>query len=117
MHHVGRKKGTMKSPFAALVASLSLASVVPSMATTLDSNFQETAFASVGSGVTGLAWAPDGSNRLFVSRKAGEIRVIKNGAVLATPFVTVNPIFLNAECGLVGFCFDPNFVINGYVYV
>ncbi len=42
-------------------------------AATLDSNFQETTFATVGSQVTGMAWAPDGSSRLFVSRKGGII--------------------------------------------
>jgi glucose/arabinose dehydrogenase len=86
-------------------------------AATLDSNFQETIFASAGSQVTGLAWPPDGSNRLFASRKAGEIQIVKNGSVLAAPFATVSPVYLNSECGLIGICFDPNFAVNGYVYV
>ncbi len=85
--------------------------------TTLDSNFSEGTFATVGSLVTGLAWAPDGSNRLFVSRKAGAIEIVKNGVVLATPFATVSPLVTTVECGLIGICFDPNFVMNGYVYV
>jgi glucose/arabinose dehydrogenase len=91
--------------------------VLVARATTLDSNFQETTFATVGTEVTGLAWAPDGSNRLFASRKGGVIQIVKNGAVLPTPFATVSPIFLNSECGLIGICFDPNFMVNGYVYV
>ncbi len=85
-------------------------------AATLDANFQESNFATVGSQVTGMAWAPDGSNRLFVSRKGGIIQIVKNGAVLPTPFATVSPIFTGSECGLIGICFDPNFAANGYVY-
>jgi glucose/arabinose dehydrogenase len=88
-----------------------------SFATTLDANFQETTFATVGSQVTGMAWAPDSSKRLFVSRKGGVIQIVKDGTVLGTPFATVSPIFLNSECGLIGICFDPNFAGNGYVYV
>ena len=84
---------------------------------TLDTNFTETTYASAGGQLTGLAWAPDGSRRLFVSRKTGEIMIIKNGATLPTPFATVSPVFLNSECGLIGICFDHNFILNGYVYV
>src|SRR5215211_5731546 len=51
--------------------------------------------------ITHIAWAPDGSNRLFVARKGGEIRIIKNGALVPTPFATESPIFLNNECGLI----------------
>jgi glucose/arabinose dehydrogenase len=90
---------------------------IASWAATLDANFQETPFATVGSQVTGIAWAPDGSNRLFVTRKAGEIQIVKNGVVLSTPFATLSPIFTSSECGLIGFCFDPNFAANGYLYV
>src|SRR5688500_4902301 len=57
---------------------------------------------------TSLAWAPDGSNRLFITRKNGEIRIIKNGALLSTPFATVSPIFTTGECGIQSLCFDPN---------
>lgn len=82
----------------------------------LDVNFQETTFATAGSQVTSLAWAPDGSHRLFVTRKGGVIEIVKNGSVLATPFATVSPVHLNGESGLVGICFDPNFMSNGHVY-
>ena len=58
-------------------------------------NFTETSFvtnaAQLGS-ATGLAWAPDGSNRLFVIRKGGEVRIVQDGALLSTPFATVSPV-------------------------
>src|SRR5687768_7410436 len=54
-------------------------------ATVNDPGFSDTVFVSgLGDG-TQMAFAPDG--RLFVSRKAGQLRVIKNGALLATPFL------------------------------
>ena len=61
-----------------------------------------------------MAIAPDG--RLFVCEQGGDLRVIKNGALLSTPFVsiTVDDFF---ERGLLGVAFDPNFVTNKYVYV
>jgi glucose/arabinose dehydrogenase len=100
-----------------LAAGLGLFAQSQAAATVLDTNFQQTVFAGVGSQTTGMAWAPDGSKRLFVSRKTGQIQIIKNGVVLPTPFATLSPIYLNSECGLIGICFDPNFIANGYVYV
>ena len=67
-------------------------------------------------GATGMAWAPDGSNRLFVIKKGGTVRVVQNGAVLPTVWAEIEPIYETSECGLIGFCFDPDFVTNGYVY-
>src|SRR4051812_47711613 len=37
---------------------------------------------------TSMAFAPDG--RLFVALQSGDLRVIKNGALLPTPFVSVS---------------------------
>ena len=50
----------------------------------------------------------DGSGRLFVVEKGGNIRVIKNGALLPTPFLTI-PVTTNSESGLLGLAFHPNF--------
>jgi hypothetical protein len=88
--------------------------------TVLDPNFSESVFATdlVNLGnVTAMAWAPDGSNRLFVNRKDGQVRIIKNGMLLSTPFATLSPILTTSECGLLGICFDPDFIHNRYVYL
>lgn len=66
--------------------------------------------------LTGLGWAPDGSNRLFVITKTGAVRIVKNGAVLTAPFWQFAPIHTGSECGLIGFAFDPGFASNGFVY-
>ena len=61
-----------------------------------------------------MAFAPDG--RLFVAQQGGALRVIKNGSLLATPFLTVT-VNSSGERGLLGVAFDPDFPINQYVYV
>jgi glucose/arabinose dehydrogenase len=50
----------------------------------------------------------DGSGRLFVVEKGGAIRVIKNGALLATPFLS-RSVTTSSESGLLGLAFHPNF--------
>jgi glucose/arabinose dehydrogenase len=85
-------------------------------------NFTESAYVSNPNQLgfaTGMAWAPDGSNRLFVIRKSGQVRVVQNGALLPTPFATVQPVYADSfsESGLIGICFDRNYVNNRYVYL
>jgi Glucose / Sorbosone dehydrogenase len=66
--------------------------------------------------MTDLEWAPDASERLFIAQKGGVVRVFQRGNLLPTPFVTETPVHTASECGLIGMCFDPNFLQNGYVY-
>jgi glucose/arabinose dehydrogenase len=61
-----------------------------------------------------MAFSPDG--RLFVCLQGGQLRVIKNAALLATPFVSLTVDSFN-ERGLLGVTFDPNFATNQFVYV
>src|SRR5437870_7083650 len=74
--------------------------------------------AQVGSNLSGsptsMAFAPDG--RLFVCLQGGQLRVIRNGTLLATPFLTV-PVDAAGERGLLGVTFDPDFANNQFVYV
>lgn len=89
-------------------------------ATSLDANFTESVAINDSGKIgfcTDLVWAPDGSNRLFITRWNGEIRIMKNGVLNVTPFATVSPVFTQNECGLLSICFDPNFAVNHYVYV
>ena len=82
-----------------------------------DSGFTETSFASGLSEPVQMAWAPDGTNRLFVTEKSAGVRVIENGALLATPFATFPQLYTNSECGVLGICFDNAYAANRYVYV
>jgi glucose/arabinose dehydrogenase len=117
----------------AVLAVLTLSSVRAAPVDT--TNFSETSFVSSSNLAfpTGLAWAPDGSGRLFVICKGGQVRIVQHtkgsasGTVLADPWATfgttdpatpnsIGTIITASECGLIGMCFDPGFVTNRYVY-
>ena len=85
----------------------------PLDAATLPTGFTESQVGGLSS-PTAMELAPDG--RLFVCLQGGQLRVIKNGALLATPFLTLMPNSLG-ERGLLGVAFDPNFLSNNFVYV
>lgn len=61
-----------------------------------------------------MAIAPDG--RVFICEQAGRLRVVKNGVLLAAPFLTLT-VDSSGERGLLGVAFDPDFQTNHYVYV
>jgi len=82
-------------------------------AATLPSGFTETQISGLSS-PTAMEFAPDG--RLFVCLQTGQLRVIKNGALLPTPFVSLS-VDSSGERGLLGIAFDPNFAANNFVYV
>jgi glucose/arabinose dehydrogenase len=63
---------------------------------------------------TAMAFLPDG--RLFVCQQGGAVRVIKNGALLPTPFVSLT-VDSAGERGLIGIAIDPQFASNGFVYL
>ena len=72
---------------------------------------------SVGNGLlvqTASAFAPDG--RIFVAEQTGRIRIIKNGATVATPFATLT-VDASGERGLLGIAVDPDFLTNKFIYV
>lgn len=83
-------------------------------AATLPAGFTESLVTSGLSSPTSMAVAPDG--RIFVCEQGGALRVIKNGALLPTPFLSLSVNSLG-ERGLLGVEFDPNFATNQYIYV
>jgi glucose/arabinose dehydrogenase len=83
-------------------------------AATLPTGFTETPVATGLSSATAMEIAPDG--RIFVCQQTGQLRVIKNGSLLATPFLSLT-VDSNGERGLLGVAFDPNFAANNFVYV
>lgn len=97
---------------AALVITLLLPAALP--AATVPSGFTDSTIASGLSSPTAMEIAPDG--RIFVSQQTGALRVIKNGVLLPTPFLTLS-VNSSGERGLLGVAFDPNFASNRYVYV
>lgn len=61
-----------------------------------------------------MAFAPDG--RIFVAQQTGNLRVVKDGTLLTTPFVSIT-VDAAGERGLLGIAFDPDFATNNYVYL
>ena len=104
-----------------LVAALLIATCVvglparPASAITLPPNFTDTLIASVGA-PTAIAFTPDG--RMLVTTQGGQLRIVKNGALLATPAVNLAAkLCANSERGLLGAAVDPLFTTNGFVYL
>jgi glucose/arabinose dehydrogenase len=81
----------------------------------LGAGFTRSVWASgFGNVLTAMAFAPDG--RLFATEQSGAVRIVKNGVLLAQPFVTVSTA-ADGERGLLGIAFDPEFATTGWVYL
>jgi uncharacterized repeat protein (TIGR01451 family) len=65
-----------------------------------------------------IANAHDGSRRLFVVEQGGLVRVIRNGVLLDSPFITLtSKVVCCGEQGLLSIAFDPDYAANGTFYV
>jgi glucose/arabinose dehydrogenase len=65
-----------------------------------------------------LTQPPGDSARLFVVEKAGRIRILRDGALLETPFLTIDAVSERGqEMGLLGLAFHPRYADNGRFYV
>ena len=82
---------------------------------------QEIRTVQVASGIAGPADiqnAGDGSGRIFLVQQSGVIRILKNGAVLATPFLDIHTKTTgDGERGLLGLAFPPGFAQKQRFYV
>lgn len=98
------------APLALLVGGTCAAQITPADLTLTNLN------------VTGIsepiavASANDGSGRLFIASLNGNIYIYRNGAVQATPFLSV-PVSISSEQGLLGLAFHPDFASNGRFFV
>jgi glucose/arabinose dehydrogenase len=86
----------------------------PCAAATVPEGFEDVLVAGGLQRPTSMKFAPDG--RLFVNEQDGAVRVIKNGALLPTPFVTLS-VNSSGERGVLGVAFHPAFASNGFVYI
>jgi len=66
-----------------------------------------------------LVTAPPGDmTRIFVVEKPGRIRIVKNGVLLATPFLDITDRTTRGyEQGLLGLAFEPDYSSSGRFYV
>ncbi len=63
--------------------------------------------------------APVGdAQRIFIVEQTGKILILKNGALLPTPFLDVtHKVGVGFALGLLGLAFHPNYDTNGYFYI
>lgn len=61
-----------------------------------------------------MAFAPDG--RVFITERAGNVRVVTDGRLNEQPWMTLN-VAAVGEAGLLGIALDPDFATNNFVYV
>jgi glucose/arabinose dehydrogenase len=58
--------------------------------------------------------APQGDPRLFIVEQGGAIRIVKDGALLATPFLDLSAqVSTGGERGLLGLAFAPQYATSG----
>ena len=100
--------------FARIVCLLVFATAICARAATLPAGFIDVVVAAGFTNVSSMAIAPDG--RIFVCQQNGHVRVVKNGAVLPTSFVSLGVNTVN-ERGLVGIAIDPGFETNNFIYL
>ena len=97
-----------------LTATFSDGSTASAITTVAAQGFTTTLVTSGLNAPTAMAFAPDG--RLFVAEQGGLLRVVRNGTLLPTEFLSVTTT-ASGERGLLGVAFDPNFASNHFVYV
>ncbi len=63
--------------------------------------------------------APEGDDRLFVLEQPGRVRIVRNGQLLATPYLDIADVVDTDgnEQGLLGMAFHPEFETNGQLYL
>jgi len=77
----------------------------------------------VASGLTRplyVTQAPGDDARLFIMEKSGNVRVVLNGELQQTPFISVGNMLTDdgdREQGLLGMAFHPDFATNGLFYL
>ncbi len=63
------------------------------------------------------ATSPPGDPRLFVAERGGAVRIVENGVLQPTPFLTVPNVDTSGERGLLSIAFAPDYASSGLLYV
>ena len=87
--------------------------------TFVDEGIRATLIASGLDAPVALTAPPGDTSRLFVcEQNTGRVRIIKDGSLLATPFLDVGSIASSGgERGLLSLAFHPDYNTNGYFYI
>ncbi|HWP33179.1 MAG TPA: PQQ-dependent sugar dehydrogenase, partial [Solirubrobacterales bacterium] len=63
------------------------------------------------------AASPPGDPRLFVVERGGGVRIVEEGVLQPTPFLTVPNVATSGERGLLSIAFSPDYATSGLFYV
>src|SRR5215213_6827757 len=91
-----------------------LFSALPAVAAEVPDGFTASQVATGMTSVTRMALLPDG--RILVCEQSGILRVIENGVLRSTPYLTVDADSFS-EHGLLGITLDPAFETNHFFYL
>src|SRR5688500_13347097 len=97
-----------------LVLAVLLCFRIPALAAEVPDGFVVTQVATGMTSVTRMELLPDG--RILVLEQGGKIRLINNGVLQSTPYLTLDVDSLG-ERGLLGITLDPAFAANHFFYV
>ncbi|MEO2095165.1 MAG: PQQ-dependent sugar dehydrogenase [bacterium] len=103
-----------------LISLCALASMAVVLGSTpvLAQSLKVTEIASGFSAPLYLTAPPGDTSRLFIVEQGGRIKIIKNGTLLSTPFINLDPLTNGSgERGLLGLAFHPQYASNGKFYV
>lgn len=65
-----------------------------------------------------FATAPQGDARLFIVERAGRVRIVQGGALLAAPFLDISSrVSGRGEGGLLSLAFHPQYASNSYFFL
>ncbi len=107
----------------ALVMLIDASRVQPAEASTLRAvTWPVITLTSVATGLSmpvHLTHAGDGSGRIFIVERAGRIRILSGGSILAAPFLDISSVVRDtgSEQGLLSVAFPPDYATKGYFYV
>ena len=78
--------------------------------------FIDQSYATGFAQAVGITFDEDG--RMFVSEKGGKVWIVENGVKSTNPLIDISEEVGNwRDFGLLGFALDPDFLVNGYIYL
>ncbi|MRI00238.1 carbohydrate-binding protein [Kriegella sp. EG-1] len=87
---------------------------LPKLYAQLPDDFQQVPLLTGLANATTMQFAPDG--RIFILDRYGEVIIYKTDTQTSVSAGTV-PVFHEFEEGLLGIAFDPDFLVNNYIYL
>src|SRR5215204_3070087 len=113
-NRTSQEEGLAPARICFLLLLFCLLSALPAMAAEVPEGFIVTQVATGMTSVTRMALLPDG--RILICEQSGNVRVIENGVLRSTPFLTVNADSFS-EHGLLGITLDPAYETNHFFYI